>query len=393
MRTLFLGALPCLLALPAAAQSPLTLQDLQAKARPAPEQWRAEVLLAERALQVREARGFLREGPTVALFAGPRRNPDSGTRTDRGVELDLPLFLSPGLQAALAASLGKAHPLLEEAARRESRFRLHAAYLDAWLSAREVGLREADLQTVDQWLRTARLRLEAGADPAFQVALVEGERLKVQQDLDEARLQAARCWGALVTLADLPMAPAPLAEPGALPTLDPADLGPKLQASPLRQALLAQADLETRSLQLKEAVSLSRLSLRGSFTAEGDDKVARMGLALRLPRPGETAAARRSTEVQLRALQGETRQALAELEARSAALLQRLTPSAGAAPPDFSAALQAVGLRLSEGRERPSEALPIRRQLLEAQLASLRRTHARHLLNAELQSLLPEVNP
>ena len=55
--------------------------------------------------------------------------------------------------------------------------------------------------------------------------------------------------------------------------------------------------------------------------------------------------------------------------------------------------MEAVSLRLQEGRERPSDALPIRRQLLESQMASLRRVHTQHLLVAELQTLLPEVNP
>jgi hypothetical protein len=71
--------------------------------------------------------------------------------------------------------------------------------------------------------------------------------------------------------------------------------------------------------------------------------------------------------------------------------LEKATPIATI--PDFSQAIAAVGLRLQEGRERPSEALPIRRQLLEAQMACLRRIHAQHLLTAELQTLLPEVNP
>jgi hypothetical protein len=50
-------------------------------------------------------------------------------------------------------------------------------------------------------------------------------------------------------------------------------------------------------------------------------------------------------------------------------------------------------MRLSEGKERPSEALPIRRQLLEAQVASLRRLQAAHLLTAELQALTDGNNP
>lgn len=394
MRTLSIGALPCLLVVPAAAQTPLTFSDIRCQARAAPEQWRTEALLAERRLQSRESSGLLREGPSVTLLAGPRRSPGAGTSTDRGFEIDLPLFLSPGIRAALEASLGKAHPLMLEAARREALSRLRGAYLDAWLASRLAALREADLGTVERWLEAAKARLEAGADPAFQVSLVEGERLQVQQELDEARLLAARSWGALVALADLPAAPVLLADPGPLPAIPALDLDRRLRESPLRQALLAQTELEARSLRLKEAQALSRWSLRGSHSTEGEDRVSRFGLALRLPRPGERAAIRRNTEAQLQAIQGEARQALAEFDARAEATCSRIRRAAtGTEIPDFAGALEAVSLRLQEGRERPSEALPIRRQLLESQMASLRRIHAQHLLAAELQALLPEVNP
>lgn len=394
MRSPLLGALPCLLLAQAAAQSPLRFQDIQARALPAPEQARAEALLAEHRLQSQESRGLLREGPSLALLAGPRRNPLSGTSTDLGLELDLPLFLSPATRKALESSLGAAHPLLLEAARREGGFRLRKAYLDAWMAARRLALGESDLATVERWLQTARVRLEAGADPAFQVALVEAERLKVLQDLDEARSEAAHSWAALSALAELPEAPVPLAEPGLLPELDRSNPAARLQQGPIRKALLAQAELEAQGLRLKEAQALSRWSLRGSHAREGEETVTRLGLALRLPRAGEGAALRSGTEARLRSLQIEARQALAALDARAAAALQRLSQSPGEALlPDFSRALEAVGLRLEEGRDRPSEALPIRRQLIEAQRASLRRIHAQHLLMAELQALLPEVAP
>lgn len=394
MRTVPIGALPCLLVVQAAAQAPLTFQDIQSKARPAPEQWRADALLAERRLQSQASKGFLREGPTVAMLAGPRRTPGAGTSTDKGFEVDLPLFLSPKSRAALESSLGKAHPLVMEAARREGHFRLKSAYLDAWLASRLVALREADLGTVDRWLQAAKARMEAGADPAFQVSLVEGERLKVQQELDEARVLESRTWGTLVALADLPVAPMPLADPAPVPTLPTVDLDRRLQEGPLRKALLAQADLETQSLRLKEAQALSRWSVRGNYAQEGEDKVTRLGVAVRLPRPGESAAVRRNTEAQLRAVEGEARMALAELDARAEAAFNRIkkTPQTTVIP-DFARSLEAISLRLQEGRERPSEALPIRRQLLESQMASLRRIHSQNLLIAELQTLLPEVNP
>lgn len=394
MRLPLLGALPCMLTLHAVAQAPLTYQEIKAKARPAPEQWRAEALLAERGNQLQETRGFLREGPTLTLATGPRRTAGLPGTTDRAFEVDAPLFLSPRLRAGLESALGEAHPLMKEAAQREASLRLRTAYLEAWLAARTLALRESDLDTVEGWLKAARARFEAGADPAFQVSLVEGERLKAQQDLDESRIQQAHAWGVLVAMAELPAKPVPLADPGPLPKHPAGDLTKASAEGPLRKALLAQADLEARSLRLKEAQALSRWSLRGSYAQEGEDKVTRFGVAVRLPRPGEGSSVRRSTEAQIQAVRGETRQALAELDARAQATLARMTTTAREEKlPDFGQAIAAVGLRLQEGKERPSEALPIRRQLLEAQMASLRRIRTQHALAAELQALLPEVNP
>jgi hypothetical protein len=175
-----------------------------------------------------------------------------------------------------------------------------------------------------------------------------------------------------------------------VPTLPEGDPAKALEQGPLRRALQAQAELETRSLRLKEAMAMSRWSLRSSYAQEGEERVTRFGMAIRLPRPGEGGSQRRNTEAQIQALQGETRQALAELDARAQAALSRIRDEK---LPDFTQAVIAVGMRLQEGRERPSEALPIRRQLLEAQMASLRRVHTQHLLAAELKTLMPEVNP
>ena len=119
-----------------------------------------------------------------------------------------------------------------------------------------------------------------------------------------------------------------------------------------------------------------------------------MGLAYRFPRPGEGQAIRRDTEATLQATRRELEIALLELDARFQSALTRLQTATPPTPfKGFDLSLKAVSLRLSEGRERPSEALPIRRQLLEAQVASHRRLLAAHLLNAELQALTDGVNP
>jgi hypothetical protein len=51
----------------------------------------------------------------------------------------------------------------------------------------------------------------------------------------------------------------------------------------------------------------------------------------------------------------------------------------------FEGALAAVDLRFREGKERPSDALLLRRQVLEAQIASLQRLRDAHALLAELE--------
>jgi hypothetical protein len=89
-------------------------------------------------------------------------------------------------------------------------------------------------------------------------------------------------------------------------------------------------------------------------------------------------------------LQGEYRQSLAELDARILGVVSRFQKASAVSPvPDFTRAIQEVGQRLEEGKDQPSEAFPIRRQLLEAQMAALKRIQARHAITAEIQYLLP----
>ena len=395
MRILLLGALPCLLMAQAPTLTPpLDFDDIFQRARTSPEQYRTEALLAERHRALSGTRGFLREGPSVGLAAGPRTNPAAPTTTDRTVEVDVPLFLAPGTQRRLEAALGQADPRLREAARIEAGYRLRQAYLDAWLGERLLQLREADLATVQAWLKAARARLEAGADPAFQVSLVEGELLRTQTEVDEARRQRLQTWAGLRALSEVPGVPVPLADPG-LPALPaPEGLQARFEGGPLRQAIQSRLELEQQTLRHQEALAGSRWSLRGSHGREGEDRITKVGLAYRFGRPGEGAALRREAEANLQAGRRELEIALLELDARFQAALARLQ----SAEPlqtftGFETALLAVGLRLAEGRERPSEALPIRRQLLEAQMATLRRTHATHLLKAELEALTHGMNP
>jgi len=395
MRTLLIWALPGLLLAQAPSLTPpLTYDDILAKARTSPEQYRTEALLAANQRALNSTKGFLREGPSLSVSAGPRTNPVAPTTTDQAVELDLPLFLSNGTRRRLEDALGKSDPVLREAARVDARFQLRQAYLDAWLAERTLALREADLDTVRAWLKAAKARLEAGADPAFQVSLVEGEILRAQLDLDEARKQRLLSWAGLRTLADVPGMPAPLADPGEpqLPALE--GLEPRFERSTLRQAIQDRLELETQAIRQQEALSTSRWSLRGSYGKENEDRITKVGVAYRFPRPGEGRAIRQEAEANVQATRSEIQIALLELDARFQSALARAQSQTQPRPfNNFDSALQAVSLRLSEGKERPSEALPIRRQLLEAQLSSLRRIENAHLLSAELQALTDGVNP
>jgi len=395
MRPLLLGALPgLLLAQAPPSSSPLSYDDLLQRARTSPGQLRTEALLAERQRALSASRGYLREGPTLAGATGPRTRPGVPSTNDQSLDLDLPLFLSPAVRQRLEASLGQADPALREAARIEDRFRLRQAFLDAWLAERLLQLRETDLATVQTWLTAARARLEAGADAAFQVSLVEGETLRAQADLDEARRQRLGAWATLQALAEVPSRPVPLADPGEPSSFPTAELPARFQAGTLRRALQTRLNLDEQTLRHQEALATSRWSLRGSYAKEGEEHIGKVGLAYRFSRPGETGALRRDTEASLQVAARETELAHLTLEARFQAALTR---AQDATPPlpfhGFGSALRAIQLRLEEGRERPSEALPIRRQLLEAQAASYRRLQAAHLLSAELQALTQGVNP
>ena len=395
MRTLLIWGLPGVLFAQAPTAPPLSYDAVLARARTSPEQYRTEALLAANRRALSATSGFLRDAPTLGFTAGPRTNPIAPTTTtDRTVDLDLPLFLSSGTRQRLKAALGAADPALREAARVDARLQLRQAYLDAWLAEKTLQLRQTDLETVQAWLQAARARLEAGADPAFQVSLVEGEILRAQLDLDEARKAQASAWAALRALSEVPESPGPLEDPGPaqMPALDGLDA--KFQHSVLRTALKDRMELETRAIRQQEALAASRWSLRGSYGRENEDRIAKVGVAYRFPRPGEGRAIRQEAEANTQAVQSELRIALLELTARFQSAAERARSQGPAAPPPaFDTALRAVGLRLAEGKERPSEALPIRRQLLEAQLASYRRLENAHLLAAELQALTDGVNP
>jgi outer membrane protein TolC len=249
-------------------------------------------------------------------------------------------------------------------------------------------LKREDQGLVETWLKAARARCDAGMDPPFQASLVEGEIAKSRLELMEAETRRAETWSRLRSVATLPQSPTSLADPG-VPKLPSSEgLLARFEAGSMRKSIQSRMELETSALRHKEALGLSRWSLRGSYSKEGEERIAKLGFAYRFARPGETQAVRRETESGIRNLRKDLEIAMNDLDARFHIAFERLrTVGPFDEPRSYAAAIQAVGLRLEAGKERPSEALPIRRQLLEAQVAELRRQHALHLLQAELEAL------
>lgn len=169
---------------------------------------------------------------------------------------------------------------------------------------------------------------------------------------------------------------------------NPAGLTEAFQTGLLRLAQQDRSAAERAAFDLQQALRSSRWSLKGTYAAEGEERITRLGLAFRLPRPGELGAERREEAAGRSALARETETASFLLEARFQTALARLATYQDPPPPQrFEASLKAIDLRLQEGRERPSDALLIRRQLLEAESASLQQLHDAHALAAELALL------
>lgn len=388
IRALLQGALACALAAQAQEPAPpLTYEALLSRATADPAQLRLEADLAARQRQLAATGGLLREAPTLTAEAG-RRSGAGASSTDKVAQVDAPLLLAPALRAGARDSLDRAEGSLLALARAEARHRLRLAYLDAWLARAQLHLRGAQLDLTETWVKVAQARVDSGADPAYQADLVRGDLLRLRAELGEAQRRTSEAWAALRALADLPVDPLPLADPGppALPSAE--GLSEAFQRGLLRRAQADRAAADRTAFELHQALRGSRWSLKGSHASEGEERVTRLGVAFRLPRPGELSAQKRETSAGRGALAREAEAAAFQLESRFQTALLRLRTFGEILPPRrFDAALQAVDLRLQEGKERPSDALLLRRQLLEADSASLQRIREGHALAAELDLL------
>lgn len=390
IRALLPGALVCVLITQAqepAPPPPLTYEVLLFRATSDPALLRLEADLAARRRQLATTGGLLREAPTLTAEAGRRSGPTTSS-TDKVAMVDAPLLLAPAVRSSARESLDRAEGSLMALARAEARHRLRLAYLDAWLTAAQLRLRSSQLDLTNTWVRVAQARVDSGSDPSYQVDLVQGDLLRLRTELGDAQRKASEAWAALRALTDLPVDLQPLADPGppALPAPD--GLPDSFQKSLLRHALTDRTAADRTAFDLHQALKAARWSLKGSYASEGDERIARLGVAFRLPRSGELGAQKREAVTGRNALNREAETTAFQLESRFQTALTRLR-TFGEPPTthSFDAALKAVDLRLQEGKERPSDALLLRRQLLEAESASYQRLREAHALVAELDLL------
>jgi hypothetical protein len=389
MKILALIALPCVFG----AEPPLTLDQVLAKSKVSIAKLNLDATLADGRRQAKDASGFMRESPTVSVIAGPRTNTNAPTATDQTIEIDAPLMLKREPARSLLSFLDSAVPVLHSAADLENRLTIHQTFLDAWLAERTEAIRAEDHFLVQTWLEIARIRSESGADPAFQLDLVRGELLKSRLDWEEAKRIRIRNWNILRVLSELPERPQPLDYSPSRETTDINDLKtPELanlyQNGVLRRASTARQNLEMSQINLQAAVADSRWSVSGSYAKENDDRITKIGLAYKFPRSGESSAIKAEQRVRIETSKRNAEVALADLDLRFATAMQTVESNKSYPEPlDTTASLEALTLRLREGKDRPSDVIPIRRQFMEIRIAELQRLHSLSLARAELLTL------
>jgi hypothetical protein len=224
------------------------------------------------------------------------------------------------------------------------------------------------------------------------------ERREAAIALAAARAERRTAWSALAARCELPAEPQPLAPPR-WAAADAAAESRSAAAAAFR-AVDLRSELASAAVELDAARDRSRWLLRGEAAQEGDEDVARVGFAYRFPRSGESAAldARRASE--LARIARDTELESAALAARLAAAHElRAATSEGEEASDIDSAATIASIRtalealITEGRSRVSEILPLRRQLLAAEISEVERAAALARATAEIEYLTTEVQP
>jgi hypothetical protein len=368
-----------------AGQEPLRFGDVRTRVVPTEAQLETEELLAAAAQAAVGGSSLLGDGITTGVTTGPRHREGAGTSSDLAFSAELPLRSDRSERAALGDALGGLAEALRLADSDVASAELARAFVDAWLAQELVMLREQDLTLVESWLGTARRRVEAGADPPFEATLVAGEHDRALVELMAARRQVESSWGELVARAELPPRPRPLSLAG-LPGADAFAAVPVADPSPrLVGGLAARRALGVQLARVDAGAARSRWALAGEAAREGDERLARVGVAYRFPLRGESSAIGAAVQVaQIRADRDAARRRAAIQASLAAASAAKGSPPATLDDAELERAQAALTARLEEGKERASEVLPLRRQLVEARVAALAARAARLEAGADL---------
>jgi hypothetical protein len=370
---------------PAPAQPAVTFSAALADRLPSAEESAVEVLLGEAGRAAAGGGALAAEAPSASFLAGPRREEGGAESADFAIAVELPLLARRDLRAALGRSLLSHGAAVRSGAAAAAMSDLAAAFVAAWLAQASAELRARDLVIAEEWLVAARRRVEAGADPPYEPTLVAGERDRALAELLAARREVELAWGELAARAAVGSVPRPLSLDG-LPSAPERGL---VAEGPATVAVAARREIALALARLRAAAAGSRWAVASEVAAEGDERLAHLGLAYRLPLRGERAAAERELAAAESAAALEATRAEAALRARLAAAHAVLAAGATTVgQAESERALEALAARVAEGKERASQVLPLRRQLIEARLASLAAEAARARAAAEVHFLL-----
>jgi hypothetical protein len=369
---------------PPADSAQLSFAEAMERRRAGPQEIELERFIAEAQRVAAGGRSRAAEGPTTSVEGGTRDGRE-GPETDLSLRIEMPVLASRGERRALGGLLPEEATAMRRGARAAADAELADAFVAAWLAQAVAEVRRQDVSAVETWLSAARRRAEAGADPPYEPTLVAGELDRARVEMIEALRSVELSWGELAARSDVSARPQAL-DLGGLP-------GGGTHAHPSSAAAggHVQAGIESRrriSVALARALtaaSSSRWGVAGEVATEGEENLAHIGLAYRLPLHGERSAiAAELTAAEAQAAR-EAELHLSELAARlgaAAATLASTEPLLD--PSDLDAAHAALAARVAEGKERASAVLPLRRQLLEARVAALRSRAARITSGAQL---------
>jgi hypothetical protein len=363
------------------AQERVGFEEVLARRRATAGEAEISGLMAEARRAAAGGSSLLAEGPSLVVTGGPRHSDPEGSAADFGLEVELPLVAARGARAELVRELEIAGSEAFSGFRALAAAELAVAFVEAWLAQEAVAVRAEDLAATEEWLVVARGRVEAGADPPYESTLVAGERDRALVELVAARREVDLAWGELAARSDVGADPRPVS----LPSLPAAAAASGSSTGQALAGIVARQRLEVALALARGAASESRWAVASELAKEGDERLVHFGVAYRLPLRGERAAiadelvaaeatAARRAEVDAAAVRARIAAARTALAAAGPALR----------PEHLEQARRALAARVAEGKERSSEVMPLRRQLLESRLASLAAEAYRARAAAEL---------